>query len=219
MNQQQGYTPYNPNNPSAPGGAPNPAGQNPYGPTPSAAPQNPYQNPYQQQPNPYGPAASSNPYAPPQQDTFSYGGAAYGAATDMHVLADRGTRLGAHLIDVGLYMACFFLMIPFAVTENEGIVMAGFGLGCLAFLGLWIYQMVLISQSGQSLGKKWTGIKIVKIDGSEVDFTSGVVLRSWVIGAINAIIGIVGIVDVLMIFAEDRRCLHDHIAGTKVIVA
>lgn len=218
MNQQQGYTPYNPNNPYAPGGAPNPAGQNqapnPYGPTPSAAQANPYQNPYGQQQNPYGPAAS-NPYAPPQQPAYG----SYGASTDMHVLADRGTRLGARLIDQGLLIGCLLIMAPFLASNNEGVIAAGVGLALVAALGLGIYQWVLIAQSGQSLGKKWTGIKIVKVDGSDVDFMSGVILRNWVIGAINAVVGIVGIVDVLMIFAEDRRCLHDHIAGTKVIVA
>lgn len=214
MNQQQGYTPYNSQNPYAPGGGDpaqaGPVGQNPYGPAAQAQqPHNPYANPY-------GPATTSNPYAPPQAPAY---GGSYGATTDMHVLADRGTRLGASLIDSGLYLACFLVAVPFLVTENDALIGIGVLLGLSAFLGLGIYQWVLISRQGQTLGKKWTGIKIVKVDGSDVDFTSGVILRSWVIGAINAIVGIVGIVDVLMIFAEDRRCLHDHIAGTKVIVA
>ena len=64
------------------------------------------------------------------------------------------------------------------------------------------------------------GMKIVKTDGSDVNFVSGVILRSWVTGALSNIPfigGIIGLVDALMIFGEEHRCLHDHIAGTKVI--
>jgi len=53
-------------------------------------------------------------------------------------------------------------------------------------------------------------------------FVHGVLLRQWVMGLLNAIpfIGnIIALVDPLMIFGDERRCLHDHIAGTKVIVA
>jgi uncharacterized RDD family membrane protein YckC len=78
-----------------------------------------------------------------------------------------------------------------------------------------------VATTGQSLGKKWLGIKIVKMDGTEVDLVSGVILRSWVIGGCTYIPYVgscVWLLDALWIFGQEQRCLHDHIANTKVIV-
>lgn len=47
-------------------------------------------------------------------------------------------------------------------------------------------------------------------------------LRYGVVGLVSLIPGVGGlfsIVDILLIFRADRRCAHDHIAGTKVVVA
>ena len=103
------------------------------------------------------------------------------------------------------------------------------GLMALMVLAFLAYQWYLVATTGQSLAKRWMGIKIVRLDGSPVGFVHGVLLRSWVISmATNAIsttpglrtLGrLVHLVDALMIFGEERRCLHDHIAGTRVIVA
>ena len=41
-------------------------------------------------------------------------------------------------------------------------------------------------------------------------------LRAWVTFFLG-IVPLFGIVDVLFIFREDRRCIHDMIAGTRVI--
>ena len=87
-------------------------------------------------------------------------------------------------------------------------------------LGVAIYQWVLISRTGQSLGKKWTDIRIEMLNGERVTFGTGVALRNWVpkvIGAVPYLGMIFHLVDCLFIFREDRRCLHDHIAGTRVV--
>ena len=89
----------------------------------------------------------------------------------------------------------------------------------LAFMG---YQWYLIATTGQTLAKRWLGIKIVRVDGTPLGFVNGVILRSWVLGLLGniPIVGpLVSLVNPLMIFGEERRCLHDQIAGTRVIVA
>jgi uncharacterized RDD family membrane protein YckC len=66
------------------------------------------------------------------------------------------------------------------------------------------------------------GLRVVRLDGTPVDFVSGVVLREWVVFGIGSVpfIGMLfRLADSVMIFGEDRRCLHDQIAGTKVIPA
>ena len=64
---------------------------------------------------------------------------------------------------------------------------------------------------------KAVDIKIVKYDtGKNGGFVTNVLLRAIV----NGIIGIIpfyGLVDILFIFGEERRCIHDLIAGTRVV--
>lgn len=212
MNQQPGYNPYQPQQP-----APQPQQ---YG----GHPQGPGQPGFQ---GPGGvPAAPGgyNPYAPPTAGSEQ---PMYGMDMDVQVLAGRGTRLGAVLIDGMLNLAAcipgFIIggLSMAAMSEDEGaIVMVG--LCALGVLGLMIYQWYLVSTTGQSLAKKWLGIRIVKLDGSIPGFVHGVLLRQWVVGFLANIpfVGfIVALVDPLMIFGDERRCLHDHIASTKVIVA
>jgi uncharacterized RDD family membrane protein YckC len=195
-------------NPYAP---PPPNPQNPYG----APPQNPYGAPPQ---NPYGagPGGGFNPYAPPsQQAQFGYGHT--GPDIHEHMLADRGTRLGARIIDNVLYMAAGLVGLgPGALIGTDELMFGGAG---LAVLALAIFQWYLISTTGQTLAKKWMGIRIVRVDGSELGFLYGVFLRNWILQVASALIGLVGLIDALMIFGDERRCLHDHIAGTKVVIA
>jgi uncharacterized RDD family membrane protein YckC len=98
----------------------------------------------------------------------------------------------------------------------------GLGLIFLFSLVLACYQWYLISTTGQSLGKRWLKIRIVRLDGSLPGFVYGVVLRVWVIGALGYIPYIgscVGLIDALAIFGEEKRCIHDRIAGTMVVQA
>ncbi len=202
-------------------------------------PPNPYQqhNPYAQQPSPYGqpapgqyPGAGHNPYAPATQAAYGYNADFAGE----QVLAERGTRLVAQLIDTGAALLAMLPMIPAFMGALEAIAkgadperaieqaLAMFGLGMVLVLGLLIYQWVLLSVRGQTIGKRIMGIKIVKMDGSDAGFVHAVLLRWWamiLIGNIPVVGALVSLADPFLIFAEDRRCIHDHIASTKVILA
>jgi uncharacterized RDD family membrane protein YckC len=166
---------------------------------------------------------SYNPYQPPSSSDWS-DPSPYGGHHDEHILAERGTRLGAALVDgllmVGAMLPGILLLV--ASDFEEGTLVAGIALLALCAGGLAIYQMVLISTRGQSIAKRWLGIRIVRLDGSPCGFVHGVLLRQWamaIIAQIPIVGGIASIVDPLMIFGEERRCLHDQIAGTKVVVA
>jgi uncharacterized RDD family membrane protein YckC len=178
-------------------------------------------------------------YSPPGSDVNAGvpTGGAQGAA-----LADRGTRLAAATLDgllisvpllpllaVGIFLAARAQMeVARAGVEqtvapaSQLLVWLGIAgaLGFFGALGIAIYQWVLISKTGQSLGKKWTGIRIEMLNGQRVTFGTGVALRNWVpkvMGAVPYLGMIFHLVDCLFIFREDRRCLHDHIAGTRVV--
>ena len=183
-------------------------------------------------------------YSPPGSD-LDAGRAAGGQGFE---LAERGTRLWAITVDgllvsipmlptlaLGIYLGLRTQVqaMQAGVADNSPGGTQMFGgdemllvlgaiavLGGLGALGIAIYQWVLISRTGQSLGKKWTGIRIERIDGNRVSFGSGVFLRNWVpklIGSVPYLGMLFSLIDSLFIFRDDRRCIHDHIAGTRVV--
>jgi uncharacterized RDD family membrane protein YckC len=161
--------------------------------------------------NPFeAPRATDAPAPPP---SFEY-----------EVLADPFQRLGAALLDGLVYLVAWGPLFGAAfMSDDKGSPLAVglVGLGFLAFLAVFIYQAYLVSTTGQSLGKRWSNVAIVRVDGQPLGFVDGVLLRSIVPTLLNNIPlvgGIFALADILCIFREDRRCLHDHLASTKVVV-
>jgi uncharacterized RDD family membrane protein YckC len=144
------------------------------------------------------------------------------------VLASPLTRLGAVLLDSLVYLgAAIPLLIGiFAMEDGSQREPPPFAIGMLivggiAVLAIAIYQMVLLSTQGQTLGKRWMKVRIVRHeDGGPVGFGKAVAMRAIVPGIIGNI-PIVGaffsLADPLFIFGSEHRCLHDMIAGTKVV--
>ena len=140
-------------------------------------------------------------------------------------LAGRGVRLGAHLLDMMLWwlgaVPGFVVMTAMqghpSESTQEGV---GLSLMALGLTAIAVWNWVWITQSGQSIAKRMLKLQIRRIDGSPCGFVHGVVLRSWVITIVNAICplgGLLAIVDGALIFGEERRCLHDLLADTKVV--
>lgn len=164
--------------------------------------------------NPY--AAPSAP--PPLPSEYGW---------DESVKADRGIRLVARLIDGGLQLACvvpfFISMIISPSLRNDEFTSGhwiGMAISGVLLLILLVYQLVLLSQTSQTLGKRWMSIKIVRNDGSPVSFGRVLGLRMVVITLIEQVpcVGpVFGLVNVLWIFGEESRCLHDLMADTKVV--
>lgn len=97
-------------------------------------------------------------------------------------------------------------------------------LGTLSLLmvALTLTTVVLLTLRGQTLGKLLVGTHIVRnADGGRAGFVKAVLLRSllfYIIGGMPLVGMIILIADGLMIFRQDRRCLHDLVADTKVMV-
>jgi len=111
------------------------------------------------------------------------------------------------------------LGIAYIEKQSNAVGLGFFSLTLIfgAQLGLWVIQAWYLSADGQTLGKQAMKIKIVMLE----DYRNGGVgpnflLRELVNGLI-CIIPFYGLVDILLIFADDRRCIHDHIAGTIVV--
>lgn len=165
---------------------------------------------------------TQNPYAAPTAPP-----PLPGELADDSIKADRGLRLVARLIDGGLMLVCMlpaFLSVAVAPNNDEPspLQLGMIALGGLFALGLFAYQLVLLYQSSQTLGKRWLGMKIVRNDGSPCSFGRIVGLRMFVIALIEQVpcLGaLFALVNALWIFGEESRCLHDLICDTKVVKA
>ena len=166
-----------------------------------------------------------------------------GADEPASELASPWVRLAAWLIDVLIY----FVVTMVAVII--GIAIAGVGLSdftnfdlgfflgalavviiltLLAFLVIFIVQMVLLATRGQTIGKIIMKIRIVDAQtGEHPGWARLILLRTLVNaliqGALNAVPvigqglgGLYFIIDSLFIFRADHRTIHDFIAGTRV---
>ena len=86
---------------------------------------------------------------------------------------------------------------------------------------LVVVQTVLLCRRSQSVGKLLMGLRIVSIqDGAPAGPLRAYVLRgllTWVIECVPLVGKLYWLVDSFSIFREDQRCIHDLIAGTKVV--
>jgi uncharacterized RDD family membrane protein YckC len=88
------------------------------------------------------------------------------------------------------------------------------------FVIFFLLHGFLLQQFGQTLGKRIVGIAIVTLDNQRPAFVQLLVQRylsQWVVGMVPVIGVFLRLVDILAIFRPDRRCIHDHLAKTKVI--
>ena len=167
-----------------------------------------------------------NPFAAPET-----GADALTADVVSGELAGRGTRLVAAIIDM--------LKTAGAIIDNiilVGIVFGGlFAVGMSPFIQdnttkvtLGVSSVVtsllingwLLHTRGQSVGKMLMKIRIVRVDQVPTTGMDTIVKRILPIGlaSLIPIVGsFIGLIDALFIFRQDRRTLHDLIAGTEVV--
>jgi len=166
------------------------------------------------QPPPLPPA---NPYAAPLAPVETHD-------IEKVSLAGRGTRLGAAILDnlflSGLAIVAAIFLPMFEKNGSEvGLVVFSVLLvaGFLVVTGFNIYYL---HRDGQTLGKKAVGIRVLRSDTRHCELWRIFVLRFLpvtLLGAIPAVGFVISLVDALMIFGQERRCLHDLIADTIVV--
>jgi len=158
------------------------------------------------------------------------------AAPGSAQLAGLGQRFGAAAIDGVLKTLCW-LPTSLAVwrvlgdqiragqqpspTELLGAMEGVVSLSLPYLAVLAIVQGILIARRSQSIGKVLLGLRIIRVgDLQPAGFMRGYLLRGavpWFIEQIPLLGGLFWMVDVSFIFSAERRCLHDLIAGTKVV--
>lgn len=120
-------------------------------------------------------------------------------------------RLGASLLDaliIGVPLAIILYLINLNSQNN-----------LVSNVVTTLYSVLLPAfWSGYTVGKRIVGIRIVKVNGEEVGL--GTMLLRVIVGMsliYGITLGIAAIVSAFMVvFREDKRAIHDLIAGTYV---
>jgi uncharacterized RDD family membrane protein YckC len=165
-----------------------------------------------------GAAVADNPYATPR--SFPQPQSSSIASTD--VLASRGSRLAAALIDtvavvalvIPALLGSFFLEADSAVSTMGGI---GIAVSVIAVIVFCVYQISMLVREGRTLGKKIMHIRIVNYDDGEVPPAAKLLVMRYFLNSALGNIPFYTLVDLLFIFGSERRCIHDYLAGTKVV--
>ena len=161
-----------------------------------------------------GPASQSSPYA---KRWFG-----------MDDLASRWARVGAAIID-------FIIMMAITVPVGVGVGVIDFSdmdaspsvgdqlLSSLISVALYlVVNGYLLAKNGQTVGKLALSIKIVRSNREKASFGRIIGLRYLPISIVSNVpfVGfLVALLDILLIFREEKNCLHDDIADTRVVKA
>ncbi len=146
-------------------------------------------------------------------------------------LAGRGARFVAAVID--RFVCQFVAVLLLVLTGNTNFLrqamhdlgtrtVTAFTVGYVALIMLVfvVVQAYPLATRGQTWGKKLLRIRIADLQGAQPPFWRLVALRYLPTQAI-LLLPVIGnlytLVDALCIFRQDRRCLHDLIAGTRVV--
>lgn len=168
--------------------------------------------------------APNNPSNPKKSTDFN--AASRNKIIDDMELASRFTRLIAVLIDGAISSLITVSIMQFfggvkkytpgpdyAWGNHIAIVVTGF----LIFL---IINGKFLKDNGQTIGKKLLGIRIADLDGDVPDFLKSLIPRytfTTAIAYFPGVMGLLSLIDNLVIFREDKRCIHDFVAKTQVV--
>ena len=150
-------------------------------------------------------------------------------------LAHPGIRLLAAFVDGFIESLCWLPTSQAVMSSLGGLISAGqispqdvieAVTGSIMrsvpyLVVLVLLQATLLTVRGQTIGKILTRIRVVRVpDGSPAGFLHGFFLRGFIPRCFRhvPIIGVLfWFVDNCFIFRDDHRCLHDLMAGTKVV--
>ncbi|KQW12886.1 RDD family protein [Streptomyces sp. Root369] len=161
-------------------------------PPPGSGQQPPDDDPFRKQPPPA--EGSGSPYStpPPYGGSPHGGGDPYGGGpadplAGMPPLAPSGRRTLARIIDM-IMVAVVVWLITWGVGVSEynvdsddmqyGKSLAQSALAAVLYIA---YDTVMISRSGQTLGKKWLGMRVANLDNGSTPSTQSTLIRSAVL--------------------------------------
>ncbi|MFS1860251.1 RDD family protein [Vibrio lentus] len=143
------------------------------------------------------------------------------------VLASRWSRLWASIIDAFVY--AIFIVPVFLygglydkLLSNETIELTEqVALTVYGWVVYFLCQGYLLHKKGQTIGKNLMDIAIVDMEGKQIgllNIVSKRIIPMVAVAYIPFIGPFISTFDYLFVFRKDKRCLHDLIAGTQVVI-
>ncbi|MFJ8786571.1 RDD family protein [Streptomyces sp. NPDC102476] len=161
-------------------------------PPPGSGQQPPDDDPFRKQPPPA--EGSGSPYSTPppygggpQGGGDPYGGGPADPLAGMPPLAPSGRRTLARIIDmimVGVVVWLITLGVgvsEFNVDSDDMQYGKSLAQSALAAVLYIAYDTIMISRSGQTLGKKWLGMRVADLDNGSTPSTQTTLIRSAVL--------------------------------------
>lgn len=151
-------------------------------------------------------------------------------AVESPILASRWRRFIGSMIDSFITLMILIVLLlllngdrgaGFSISGNSEGYMQHFVRSLMAVSLYFAVNSWLLVSRGQTIGKLILRMRIVKVDNSAPNPVELMMMR-YVICSFFSLIPIVGgifyFLDAIFIYGNDRRCIHDHFAGTKVIL-
>ena len=134
------------------------------------------------------------------------------------LLATRTSRFIANLIDS--FILSITLMVAMGLGASTSSISGFITTVALAYLSFLFINGYFLSTRAQTVGKKLMQIYIADLNGRKAGFPTIIGMRMVVMSLLILIpfIGwIIGIANIFFIFRQDRRMIHDMLAGTVVL--
>lgn len=163
----------------------------------------------------YTPPPPPGAYPPPPGGAF--GAQAGWTPSAEGPLADWAQRVVATLLDGAIVLGGY--VVVFIVAFILGQIASGLGLlvgvlGYLALLGYVVLQLVKMGNTGQTIGKKVVGLKVIKEDTGQ-PVGPGLAIGRQVCHVVDSLICYIGYL--LPLWDAKKQTIADKIIGTVVL--
>ena len=134
-------------------------------------------------------------------------------------VAGIGSRFMAALVDtllIGVLQAVVLGLTIAALSSAQGGPWIAAGLGLLAFALLWGYYLLFeMIWNGQSPGKRWVGLRVIKESGAPISFVDSAIRN--LVRLVDFLPMYYGVGVIVMFLNDQARRLGDFAAGTLVV--
>lgn len=139
-------------------------------------------------------------------------------------LASVGRRFVALWIDglvllIPIVIVVVAVFVPLGILDSEGETPLALFAQVVVSLGVAaayiLYEGLMLASGGQTLGKKAMSLKVVTAEGN--DIAKG---QAWTRALCRQLLGLVpclGLIDYLVAFGQEKTCIHDIMAKTRVV--
>lgn len=139
-------------------------------------------------------------------------------------MASIGRRFAALLLD-GLVLAVPLILLIILVAVPLGLLGSEENMGLALFSQLVLsmmlgtvyilYEGLMLASGGQTVGKKAMNLKVVTAEGNDIATS-----QAWTRAVSRQLLGLVpclGLIDYLVAFGQEKTCIHDILAKTRVV--